>query len=127
MKQSIMKKWVAALRSGEYEQITGSLSSDVAGTNLMGFCCLGVLTDLCAKDSDLPLEALLSIKRDGGICRDVEKWAGMGSDMGTLPSRAFVDADYGRGMKHDTLATLNDSGSDFNRIADVIEKHWEKL
>ena len=127
MKQPIMKKWVAALRSGEYEQITGGLSSDVAGTNLTGFCCLGVLTDLCAKDSDLPLEALLSIKQDGGLCLDVEKWAGMGTDMGFLPKMVPVEPEYEDSLTHDDLANLNDSGADFNRIADVIEEHWEKL
>jgi len=127
MKQSIMKKWVAALRSGEYVQITGQLSECDIGIPKRGFCCLGVLTDLCAKNFDLPLEALLSIKQDGGICRDVEKWAGMGSDMGFLPKMVRVKPEYERSMKHDTLATLNDGGADFNRIADVIEEHWEKL
>jgi len=127
MKQSIMQKWVAALRSGEYVQITGQLSECDIRASKRGFCCLGVLTDLYAKDSDIPLETLLSIKQDGGICRDVEKWAGMGSDMGTLPSRVFVDVEYGRGTNHDDLANLNDDGAGFNRIADVIEEHWEKL
>ena len=34
------KKWLAALRSGEYEQATGELRDAV------GFCCLGVACDI---------------------------------------------------------------------------------
>ena len=122
MKQSIMKKWVAALRSGEYRQTTGSLTV-ISGAEDRGFCCLGVLTDLCAKNFDLPLEELLSLKKDGGICGDVEKWSGMVSAFGDLPKMA--SAEYS--VKHKSLADLNDAGAGFSRIADVIEENWEKL
>jgi hypothetical protein len=37
MDQKIKKKWIEALRSGEYEQTHGQLSHDNK------FCCLGVL------------------------------------------------------------------------------------
>ena len=126
MKQSIMKKWVAALRSGEYRQTTGSLTV-ISGAEDRGFCCLGVLTDLCAKNFDLPLEAVLSIEQGGGICPDVEKWAGMRSDLGHLPRMIPVDPEYDGSGQCESLANLNDAGADFKRIADVIEEHWEKL
>jgi len=122
MKQSIMKKWVAALRSGEYRQTTGSLVV-ISGAEDRGFCCLGVLTDLCAKNFDLPLEAVLSIEQGGGICPDVEKWAGMVSAFGDLPKMA--SAEYS--VRHKSLADLNDYGANFNQIADVIEENWKKL
>lgn len=35
-----VKKWIAALRSGEYEQTRGALNDE------NGFCCLGVACDL---------------------------------------------------------------------------------
>jgi len=38
MKKSLKKKWVKALRSGEYEQTSDTLCNGVGG-----FCCLGVL------------------------------------------------------------------------------------
>jgi hypothetical protein len=44
MKPEIKAAWLSALRSGEYQQGTGSLQSS-DGT----FCCLGVLCDLAAK------------------------------------------------------------------------------
>lgn len=40
MNPSIKAKWVAALRSGEYEQCAGTLRND------SGMCCLGVLCDV---------------------------------------------------------------------------------
>lgn len=42
MNPELKAKWVAALRSGEYEQTTGTLR-DVDGH---GFCCVGVLADV---------------------------------------------------------------------------------
>lgn len=39
-----IRKWVTALRSGEYEQTKGVLKND------NGFCCLGVATDVYMKE-----------------------------------------------------------------------------
>jgi hypothetical protein len=38
--ENIKKRWVEALRSGNYKQTTGALRKDD------GFCCLGVLCDI---------------------------------------------------------------------------------
>jgi hypothetical protein len=46
MKPEIKKLWVAALRSGEYQQGTGRCMN-----NATGWCCLGVLSDLHAKEN----------------------------------------------------------------------------
>ena len=43
MKQKIKALWVAALRSGDYEQGIGQLRNENK------FCCLGVLCDLHAQ------------------------------------------------------------------------------
>lgn len=45
MNPEVKARWVAALRSGEYKQTTGCLS------RADGFCCLGVLCDLHAKET----------------------------------------------------------------------------
>ena len=42
MNQEILKKWLAALRSGEFEQGSDQLHNPERGTH----CCLGVLTQL---------------------------------------------------------------------------------
>ena len=50
MNPRIKKKWVAALRSGEYEQGTGQLVRRIEGyegeEDTYKFCCLGVLQNL---------------------------------------------------------------------------------
>lgn len=47
MNSKIKARWVAALRSGEYKQGDRRVLNDGQG----GFCCLGVLCDLYAKDT----------------------------------------------------------------------------
>ena len=47
MDPAIKKKWVAALRSGEYEQGQGYLQKDGK------FCCLGVLCHVCGAEESL--------------------------------------------------------------------------
>lgn len=46
MKEKIAKKWVKALRSGNYSQTTGKLCNPHGDS----FCCLGVLTELYIQD-----------------------------------------------------------------------------
>jgi hypothetical protein len=44
MKKSIKKKWLEALRSGKYKQTVRNLKDN------NGYCCLGVLCDVYAKE-----------------------------------------------------------------------------
>lgn len=46
-RKEVLRRWVKALRSGEYEQSHGCLRTDFRGKS---FCSLGVLCDLAAKD-----------------------------------------------------------------------------
>lgn len=46
MKPEIKEKWLQALRSGDYKQSVGFLKTDA------GYCCLGVLCELYAKEHD---------------------------------------------------------------------------
>jgi len=51
MKQAVMKRWVDALRSKKYKQTREQLRElDAKGKPTNGFCCLGVLCDLFAKE-----------------------------------------------------------------------------
>lgn len=117
MKKAIMEKWVAALRSGEYEQGT-----DFLRQSNNKFCCLGVLCNLhaqahpkiAAKETD-PTKYL---DCDEMLPREVQNWAGMDSYEGY-----FVDK-WGNLR---SLAHLNDNGSDFNKLANIIEKYYEQL
>jgi hypothetical protein len=112
MNPQIKQKWVDALRSGEYQQTRNYLRTD------NGFCCLGVLCDLYGKENNVEWDLV----NDGGnyefqdeeshLPSSVRKWAGI-ADGGPL----------GNGQIG-TLVTLNDSGTIFNEIADLIEEQW---
>lgn len=123
MKKEVMKKWVKALRSGKYKRGSGNLRKKTS----TGYrhCCLGVLCDITpgvewieypggqvswASDELGPEDAVLPV--------GVMEYSGIGDEQGYMPSK--------KGKC--TLVDINDSGKySFNKIADIIEKHWESL
>ena len=118
MKKNVMKKWVKALRSGEYHQGKGQLVD-----NQDNFCCLGVLCNIAPGD----VRGNWS-QDDCGCCwymygedrvlpKKIMEWAGMSHDDGSM----YMD---------DTnicLMELNDYGASFDEIADIIEHNWREL
>ncbi len=116
MKKSVMKKWVAALRSGEYKQCYHQLQD----TN--GFCCLGVLIDLYIAEKGFEAFNFSSMQvNDDGTLKGmflpgaVQNWAGMLYGNGSLS-----DDDI-------SLVTLNDRRTPFSEIADIIEARYKEL
>jgi len=125
MKADIKTKWVAALRSGEYEQTEGVLR------NGNGYCCLGVLCDIYSKETGVEW----FVPNDYGDCTihghdgtlpvEVRLWAAIPHDVGAFVA---VSKSYDEGEKtivdHSlSLTELNDSWSyNFHQIADVIEQ-----
>lgn len=121
MKADIKKRWIAALRSGEYQQGQGYLRPTENS-----WCCLGVLCDLYAKDGHAEWRAgsqfyefvydNLAFPATGVLPTPVIKWAGL----------ADVCVDYiplvDDGDAHRSLAGMNDSGVSFQRIAALIEE-----
>ena len=103
MKPEIKKRWLEALRSGKYTQARGYMKQD--GSH----CCLGVLSDLYAKEQGILITDLYH-NGAGGIGATacvhdaVTKWAGL-KDEGALSQ----------------FASMNDNGSSFEEIAAVIE------
>jgi hypothetical protein len=101
MKPEITRRWIEALRSGEYEQGRGFLKLDGR------YCCLGVLCDLAAKDGAF-------------------EWAGEPLHADTLPRPVAEWADAGSqqidGVSFPDFAEANDyRGATFHEIADVLE------
>jgi hypothetical protein len=47
-KKEVVALWIKALRSGEYQQTQGCLRDQ------HGFCCMGVVSDLAARDGGMP-------------------------------------------------------------------------
>jgi hypothetical protein len=103
MDVEIGRKWVAALRSGEYPQTTDVLYDGC------GYCCLGVLACVIG----LPFERLAAPD-----C-DLPVWA-VRDEVGMLPI-----ADLTRVGLSETdavvLAEMNDQLKPFSSIADFIE------
>lgn len=106
MNPEIKAQWVAALRSGEYEQCREALRSRD------GFCCLGVLCDLYSNAHNAEWNDRELRRGDDEMpSARVYEWAG-------LPSAAMVEIDARRG----SLTYHNDiSGRSFAEIAAAIE------
>ena len=111
MNEQVKEKWLSALRSGDYKQTKSCLHKGD------GFCCLGVLCDLYGKENNVEWKLV-----DAGIYYEfqdkkacpplsVVEWAGFGSSNPYICSRSL------------TLGELNDNGSTFNEIADIIQEH----
>lgn len=133
MKDSV-KKWVAALRSGEYRQTQGLMGVEDEDGNA-SFCCLGVATELymqehpealrrdvvkegvnpfCSARYEYSMAGHNQCKSDT-LLPPVIEWLGLKDDCGTH----FADfPDYERTA---SLAEANDGGASFDEIANFIE------
>jgi hypothetical protein len=111
------KKWVAALRSGEYQQGKDWLCKDG------NYCCLGVACDIYDKDvgfDNVKASTKGEVSYDGEssiLLRKVSDYFGLVDRCPYLKNC----------QKENSLANLNDNGTDFNTIADIIEKHQDTL
>jgi hypothetical protein len=111
MNPEIKARWVAALRSGEYQQGKGKLNQGGA------MCCLGVLCDLHARETGGAWEHVTSgVAYYAGspnyLPERVQTWA-------DLPDRAGATVEI-RGDRS-WLPWHNDGASTFAEIADAIE------
>lgn len=120
MNKKIAKRWVAALRSGDYKQAKGQLR-----TSDDGFCCLGVLCNLHAeahpKIAREQTDPIRYFSEKAILPTVVRSWSGMESRTGNAYNISFGLRDYR------TLAEANDAGVTFEQIANWIEKHYEDL
>lgn len=110
MKPEIKEKWLAALRSGKYEQGNHQLRDGNA------FCCLGVLADIYSKETGAEWKpdstGGFRIEEDNGIlpyC--IYRWAGL-----NCGNPWIID-----GNNTNSLSSLNDNGMSFKEIANIIE------
>jgi hypothetical protein len=123
------KLWIDALRSGDYKQATSQLRYED------GFCCLGVACDLWMKSGDAPKfvqwegEYFVYRELEDGedpdstrnqisniLPDEVRDWLGLRTNCGYYGPYPTV-----------ALTSVNDSGTDFNEIADIIETEPEGL
>jgi hypothetical protein len=130
MRKEIAEKWVAALRSGEYEQSAGFLQTRD------GYCCLGVLCDLHMRETGRgewrppgsgDYLYTQCYRDDLGVDGEytpppgVREWADMEDD----PCVRVQHPDGS--VEPEDLVSLNDDGFSFAQLADLIEEQWESL
>lgn len=122
MDVEIAKKWVEALRSGEYKQGHEVLR----GGN--EFCCLGVLCDLALKEKAVEAEWTPEYRgrtyfsepdnrSETYLTHGVAKWAGVKSRSPRVVSNGTSRP----------LSDLNDTAYTFDQIANLIEEQAESL
>ena len=124
MKAEYKAKWVAALRSGDYEQGRGQLNRDGK------FCCLGVLSDIVKDElnavwvewgNGYAYHAPAVSEQEAAVLPiSVINLVGMPNPSGTLPSgyRARYDV---RQLSIGLTALNDDEGLTFDQIADVVD------
>lgn len=114
-----IKRWVAALRSGKYEQGQGYLRQDITdhhGHTTSEFCCLGVLCDLTPRArlvryNDRPSDEAIRHYDFGRTTNDQVIDHVAWTELTGLPDTFQSE-----------LTDMNDSGSyGFDEIADCIE------
>lgn len=115
MNQNIKQLWLKSLRSGEYQQTKHMLRDDESRNR---FCCLGVLCDLHSKETGV------------NWSRDNIGHYSYGDSEATLPNMVVVWAGLltfnpiVRSKYHadDILSAVNDRGTSFEEIANIIEE-----
>jgi hypothetical protein len=132
VKKEIADKWVAALRSGDYDQTRSTLRSE----DCSGYCCLGVLTDLYAIENNIKFEDVGGEQYGSGcglIAKPVHEWSGIANwktvsaSDGSLASLndGYASQFY---KNRDTSSSVKIRGAyTFKEIADHIEKNYESL
>ncbi len=117
MKKSMAMKWAKALRSGEYIKGTGNLRYKTWGSedDNQRYCCLGVLCEINKVESEK-------------LNNNTYKYDGHARRLGDNIKKKFGISALGWFKNlHRSLAQLNDNGTSFNKIADIIEKNWMYL
>ena len=98
MNKSIKKKWVAALRSGEYQQGQGLMCHEGK------YCCLGVLCDILPKPAKK------------GVSYLEQPWHNM-------PKPSVLESIGISSGSADELVRMNDGGNSFKIISRYIGRH----
>lgn len=121
MNPIIKEKWLTALRSGKFKQ-----GKDELRTLENKFCCLGVLCDIYRKETKL---GKWGKNHKNKFCFTHTKKSNQTFNvLGILPLSVKEWAELSDTNPYitdnHTLASLNDSGSTFQEIADIIEKNF---
>ncbi len=124
IRPDIKKRWINALRSGDYEQSSGQLQDTI------GYCCLGVLCDVVKYDVGLDWEFVSGDGPyfDGEMSLLPHSVWNYVTDGLHLPSSPTTKCDFNvenhlfdHYDSEASLAEINDEGASFEEIAQIIE------
>ncbi len=111
----LTRKWLNALRSGEYKQTSSCLRN-----SNNEFCCLGVAVDVMA-----PSTWLKTIDDYGEYSyRMLGETSTITDDEFNRFVPYYIQNRLPFGVSAETLIVLNDGGYTFAQIADIIESWW---
>lgn len=126
MDQDIKARWVAALRSGQYQQTEGYLQTRD------GFCCLGVLCEIAVQDGVIQSE-VREVHEAHTNTQGIVTYGTEGNTMeAVLPSPVYdwarLDDSNPRVIYDGVSIPISDLNDDeklnFDQIADVIEEQF---
>lgn len=145
MKKDVFDRWLVALRSGEFRQARNRLMLADSDRAPVGYCCLGVLSEMAVADGacskqlkrlpagdfagtygNLDATALLPPEVALWACEAFSLWSKElrvyvdRSVLSREESVALDDLSVRGGMI--PLDVLNDNGWSFSQIADIIER-----
>lgn len=137
MNPEVKVLWLAALRGGSYKQAAGHLRKTRGPVdNAEGFCCLGVLCDIAVQQGVIPepTKNAQGVHSYGKPCTCYNAYdhgeveCDATASAGILPSEVGVWAGIynggQRGLHRPSLVVLNDRGTTFEEIADIIEAEY---
>lgn len=105
MNSDIKRRWIEALRSGQYKQGRAALRRPPYGKDTQDtYCCLGVLCDI--------------IEPNSWVCEEVRCYH---DNRVGFPSARIMEIAGLSGTFADELARINDRGDSFEDIIQVIE------
>ena len=114
LKPEVKKKWLKALRSGDYRQGRLGLKNTTGKRNYSYHCCLGVLCEIHAEETGRRWSKSTSsgreraqkyMRREDALSHTVLTWS------------SLIETEQAE------LIMMNDSGKSFATIADYIEKN----
>lgn len=114
MNKRVKKKWLKALRSGEYEQGRFRLLKRGDDQTPDKFCCLGVLCDLHARETGDGWDSVSYKAEDFHLPVEVSAWAGLPSRDPEINGLNVTDLNDGE---------ANRKPKSFKQLANLIEKH----
>lgn len=135
MKTEIREEWIRRLRSGDYKQGQGRLTA-VLNDGTTEHCCWGVL---CEMGVEAGVVKPLAMNTGGGLKYSAYVAYGERMREGLPPVevlewsemlQGYVESDYlpikNRINNRVTLSEVNDSGTSFNQIADLIDYFYKE-